>query len=254
MSQGTGGALVKAGGDSWFFLTADYAFGHSLERETAEVVKAAGGNVLGSVRHPLNSSDFSSFLLQAQSSKAKVVGLANAGADTVNAIKQASEFGITANGIKLAALLAFITDVHSLGLKAARGLVLTEPFYWDLNDETREFSKRFAARAGGQVPTAIQGGVYSAALHYLNAVEAVKTSSAGSVMAKMKDMPTQDPIFGKGYVREDGRKMHDMYLFQVKTPEESKGPWDYYKTVATIPADKAFRSLSESACSLVKRP
>jgi branched-chain amino acid transport system substrate-binding protein len=210
--------------------------------------------VLGSVRHPLNSSDFSSFLLQAQASNAKVVGLANAGADTVNAIKQASEFGLTTNGTKLAALLAFITDVHSLGLKAARGLVLTEPFYWDLNDETHGFSKRFAARAGSQVPTAIQAGVYSAALHYLKAVEAVKTKSTSPVMAKMKEMPTGDPIFGEGYVREDGRKMHNMYLFEVKASEESTGAWDYYKTIATIPADKAFRPLSESGCSLVKRP
>jgi branched-chain amino acid transport system substrate-binding protein len=253
-SHGTGAALAKAGGDSWFFMTADYALGHALERDTAEVVRASGGSVVGSVKHPISTSDFSSFLLQAQASKAKIIGLANGGADTINAIKQASEFGLTANGTKLAALLAFITDVHSLGLNVAHGLVLTEAFYWDMNEQTRAFSKRFAERAKGRAPTTIQAGMYSATLHYLKAVDALKSSATGPVIAKMKATPTQDPIFGSGYIREDGRKMHDMYLFEVKTPEESKAPWDYYKTIATIPAEKAFRPLSQSACPLIKRP
>jgi branched-chain amino acid transport system substrate-binding protein len=253
-SHGTGAAVARAGGDSWFFITADYALGHALERDTTEVVREAGGSVLGGVKHPINTSDFSSFLLRAQASNAKVIGLANGGADTINAIKQASEFGLTANGTKLAALLGFITDVHSLGLAVAHGLVLTEAFYWDLNDQTREFSKRFAARSKGRVPTQIQAGAYSATLHYLKAVEALKSSATGPVIAKMKATPTQDPLFGSGYVREDGRKMHDMYLFEVKTPEESKAPWDYYKTIATIPAESAFRPLSQSACPLIKRP
>jgi branched-chain amino acid transport system substrate-binding protein len=253
-SHGTGAAVANAGGDSWFFITADYALGHALERDTAEVIRESGGSVLGGVKHPINTSDFSSFLLQAQASKAKVIGLANGGADTINAIKQASEFGLTANGTKLAALLGFITDVHSLGLAVAHGLVLTEAFYWDLNDQTREFSKRFAARSKSRVPTQIQAGAYSATLHYLKAVEALKSNATGPVIARMKATPTQDPLFGSGYIREDGRKMHDIYLFEVKTLEESKAPWDYYKTIATIPAEKAFRPLSQSACPLIKRP
>jgi branched-chain amino acid transport system substrate-binding protein len=254
VSHGTGGALVKAGGESWFFLTADYAFGHALERDTSAVVLARGGKVAGSVKHPLNTSDFSSFLLQAQSAKTKVIGLANAGSDMINSVKQASEFGITANGTKLAALLAFITDVHSLGLNTAKGLVLTEAYYWDLNDDTRKFAKRFAEKAPGRVPSQIHAGAYSATLHYLKAVAALGSKSAKPVVEQMKKMPTKDVVFGEGSVREDGRKLHDMYLFEVKKPDESKGPWDYYKLLARIPADEAFRPLSESACPLVKKP
>ncbi|MGY3622477.1 ABC transporter substrate-binding protein [Bradyrhizobium sp. USDA 10063] len=254
VSHGTGGALVKAGGESWFFLTADYAFGHALERDTSAVVLARGGKVAGSVKHPLNTSDFSSFLLQAQSAKTKVIGLANAGSDMINLVKQASEFGITANGTKLAALLAFITDVHSLGLNTAKGLVLTEAYYWDLNDDTRNFAKRFAEKAPGRVPSQIHAGAYSATLHYLKAVAALGSKSAKPVVEQMKKMPTKDVAFGEGSVREDGRKLHDMYLFEVKKPDESKGPWDYYKLLARIPADEAFRPLSESACPLVKKP
>ena len=254
VSHGTGGALVKAGGESWFFLTADYAFGHALERDTSAVVLARGGKVAGSVKHPLNTSDFSSFLLQAQSAKTKVIGLANAGSDMINSVKQASEFGITANGTKLAALLAFITDVHSLGLNTAKGLVLTEAYYWDLNDDTRKFAKRFAEKAPGRVPSQIHAGAYSATLHYLKAVAALGSKSAKTVIEQMKKMPTKDVVFGEGSVREDGRKLHDMYLFEVKKPDESKGPWDYYKLLARIPADEAFRPLSESACPLVKKP
>jgi branched-chain amino acid transport system substrate-binding protein len=254
VSHGTGGALVKAGGDSWFFLTADYAFGHALERDTSAVVRANGGTVAGSVRHPLNTSDFSSFLLQAQSAKTKVIGLADAGSDMINAVKQASEFGITNDGTKLAALLAFITDVHSLGLKTAHGLVLTEAYYWDLNDDTRAFAKRFAEKAPGRVPSQIHAGAYSATLHYLKAIAAVGNKSTAPVLAQMKTMPINDVVFGQGSIREDGRVLHDMYLFEVKKPEESKGPWDYYKLLAKIPADEAFRPLSESECPLVKKP
>jgi branched-chain amino acid transport system substrate-binding protein len=253
LSHGTGGALVKAGGDSWYFLTADYAFGQALERDTSAVVVAQGGKVAGSVKHPLNTSDFSSFLLQAQSAKTKVIGLANAGADTINAIKQASEFGITEN-TKLAALLFFITDVHSLGLKAAHGLVLTEAYYWDLNDGTRAFAKKFAEKASGRVPSQIHAGAYSATLHYLKAVVAASgNKSGGAVVSEMKKLPTKDVVFGEGSVREDGRQLHDMYLFEVKKPEESKGAWDYYKLLAKIPAEDAFRPLSESTCPFVKK-
>lgn len=252
LANGTGGAMVKAGGDSWFFLTADYAFGHALERDTIAVVEKSGGKVLGTVRHPFPGSDFSSFLLQAQSSGAKVIGLANAGGDTINSIKQAAEFGITQAGQNLAGLLVFITDVHALGLQTAQGLVLTESFYWDLNDDTRAFAKRFAERNGGKMPTMVHAGVYAGTLHYLKAVEALKDKDPAKVMAKMKEMPTDDPLFGKGQVRADGRKVHDMYLFEVKKPEESKGPWDYYKLIATIPAAEAFRPLEEGECPLVK--
>lgn len=253
VSHGTGAALTKAGGDSWFFVTADYAFGQALERDTSAIVKARGGTVAGSVKHPLNTSDFSSFLLQAQSAKTKVIGLADAGADMINAVKQAGEFGLTANGTKLAALLAFITDVHSLGLKTAQGLVLTEAYYWDLNDGTRQFAKRFAEKAPGRVPSQNHAGAYSATLHYLKAVAALGSKSAKPVIEQMKKTPTNDIVFGRGSIREDGRKLHSMYLFEVKKPEESKQPWDYYKLLAEIPADEAFRPLSESECPLVKK-
>ncbi len=254
LANGTGKAVVKTGGDTWFFITADYAFGHALERDTAAVVQANGGKVLGEVRHPLNTQDFSSYLLQAQASKAKVIGLANAGGDTDNAIKQAAEFGIVKGGQTLAGLLVFITDVHSLGLQTAQGLVLTEAFYWDKNDQTRAWSKRFAEQNHGNYPTMVHAGVYSAVLHYLKAVTALKSHEDGArVVAQMKEMPTDDPLFGKGMIRIDGRKIHPMYLFEVKKPSESKGPWDYYKLRATIPADEAFRPLDEGGCPLVKR-
>jgi branched-chain amino acid transport system substrate-binding protein len=253
LAQGTGGAMVKAGGDTWYFLTADYAFGHALERDTGAIVTKNGGKVIGAVRTPFPGTDFSSFLLQAQSSKAKVIGLANAGGDTINSIKQAGEFGITAGGQKLAGLLVFLTDVHSLGLATAQGLVLTESFYWDTNDQTRTWSDRFAKANGGKKPTMVQAGVYSGMLHYLKAVEAAKSKDSAAVMAKMKELPTDDPLFGKGSVRADGRKMHDMYLFEVKKPAESKGPWDYYKQISVLPAEQAFRPLAESECPLVKK-
>ena len=253
LANGTGKAMVKTGGDTWFFLTADYAFGHALERDTAAVVEKNGGKVVGKVRHPFPGTDFSSFLLQAQSSKAKVIGLANAGGDTINAIKQASEFGITKGGQNLAGLLMFVNDIHSLSLATAQGLALTEAFYWDLNDKTRAFSKRFAPMYKGNMPSMVQAGVYGAVLHYLKAVEALKSDTDGkAIVAKMKATPTDDPLFGKGQVRADGRKIHDMYLFEVKKPSESKGPWDYYKLRATIPAAEAFRPLSEGNCPLVK--
>lgn len=253
LAQGTGGAMVKAGGDSWFFMTADYAFGHALERDTAAIVTKNGGKVLGVVRTPFPGTDFSSFLLQAQASKAKVIGLANAGGDTINSIKQAGEFGITQGGQKLAGLLVFLTDVHALGLQTAQGLVLTESFYWDTSDQTRTWSDRFAKLHGGKKPTMVQAGVYSGMLHYLKAVEAAKGKDPAAVMAKMKELPTDDPLFGKGSVRADGRKMHNMYLFEVKKPSESKGPWDYYKQIAVLPAEQAFKPLSESECPLVKK-
>ncbi|CAN7625612.1 ABC transporter substrate-binding protein [Bosea sp. LjRoot90] len=253
LAQGTGGAMTKAGGDSWFFLTADYAFGHALERDTSAVVTKSGGKVLGVVRTPFPGTDFSSFLLQAQASKAKVIGLANAGGDTINSIKQAGEFGIVAGGQKLAGLLVFATDVHALGLQTAQGLVLTESFYWDMNDQTRAWSERFAKLNGGKKPSMVQAGVYSGMLHYLKAVEAAKSKDSAAVMAKMKELPTDDPLFGKGSVRVDGRKMHDMYLFEVKKPSESKAPWDYYKQIAVLKADEAFKPLAESECPLVKK-
>ncbi len=254
LANGTGNAIVQTGGDTWFFLTADYTFGHALERDTTAVVTANGGKVLGSVRHPFPAQDFSSFLLQAQASKAKIIGLANAGADTTNAIKQAAEFGIVQGGQNLAGLLVFITDVHALGLQTAQGLIFTEAWYWDMTDENRAFAKEYAAANGGKHPTMVHAGVYSSVLHYLKAIEAMKNASDGAaVVAKMKEMPTDDKLFGKGTVRVDGRKIHDMYLFEVKKPEESKYPWDYYKLRATIPADKAFRPLEQSACPLVKK-
>ncbi len=251
LANGTGTAMVKRGGDTWYFLTADYAFGHALERDTGAVVTKSGGKVLGSTRHPLSATDFSSFLLSAQSSKAKVIGLANAGGDTVNAIKAAADFGIVSGGQSLAGLLIFVADIKALGLQTAQGLVLSESFYWDLNDETRAFSKRFAERQGGKMPTMVHAGVYAGALHYLKAVEALKDKDTAKVMAKMKEMPTDDPLFGKGQIRADGRKIHPMYLFEVKKPNESKGEWDLYKVVSTIAADQAFRPLNEGNCPLV---
>jgi branched-chain amino acid transport system substrate-binding protein len=256
LANSTGQALVKAGGDTWYFLTADYAFGHALERDTTAVVLKSGGKVIGTVKHPLNSSDFSSFLLQAQASKAKIVGMANAGGDTTNTIKQASEFGIVAGGQKLAGLLLFITDVHSLGLKVAQGLSFTETFYWDLNDGTRAFSKRFSERMKNKAqPSMVQAGVYSGLVHYFKTLDAMggNPHDGAKVVAKMKESPTDDALFGKGSIRADGRKIHPAYLFEVKKPSESKGPWDYYTLVGTTPADQAFRPLSESACPLVKK-
>jgi branched-chain amino acid transport system substrate-binding protein len=253
LANGTGTAVVKNGGNTWFFLTADYAFGHSLEQQTEAVVQKLGGKVVGKVRHPFPSSDMSSFLLQAQTSKAKIIGLANAGADTINALKQGAEFGIVKGGQQFAGLLVFLTDVHSLGLNIAQGLLLTESFYWDLNDETRAFSKRFAKLHKGAMPTMGQAGVYSGVLHYLKAVEALKSDAAGDkVVAKMKELPTDDPVFGKGRVRQDGRKIHNMYLFEVKKPGDSKGAWDYYRLRGTIPADQAFRPEKDGGCPLVK--
>jgi branched-chain amino acid transport system substrate-binding protein len=253
LANGTGQAIVKTGGDTWFFLTANYAFGLALERDTAAVVVKNGGKVLGQVRHPFPATDFSSFLLQAQASKAKIIGLANAGADTVNAIKQAAEFGIGKGGQSLAGLLVFLTDIKALGLPIAHGLIFTEAWYWDMNDANREFAKKFAAQNGGVYPSMVHAGVYSAVMHYLKAVEALKSDADGkAVVAKMKEMPTDDILFGKGTVRADGRKIHPMYLFEVKKPAESKGPWDLYKLRATIPADQAFRPLAEGGCPLVK--
>ena len=252
LANGTGSAMVKQGGDTWFFVTADYAFGHALERDTSAVVEKAGGKVLGAVRHPFPGQDFSSFLLQAQSSGAKVIGLANAGGDTINSIKQASEFGITQGGQSLAALLMFISDVHALSLQTAQGLVLTSAFYWDLNDQTREWSKRFSEKNGGKQATMVQAGVYASVLHYLKAVDALDDKDSAKVMEWMKANPSEDPLFGKGEIRADGRHVHDMYLFRVKKPEDSKGEWDYFETLATIPAAEAFRPLNEGGCSLVK--
>jgi branched-chain amino acid transport system substrate-binding protein len=249
----TGLATVKAGLDTWFFLTADYAFGQDLEKDTTNVVLKNGGKVLGSVRHPLNTSDFSSFLLQAQSSKAKVVGLANAGGDTINAIKQAAEFGLTrSGGQKLSPLLVFVTDIDSVGLETAQGLLLAEAFYWDLNDETRAFSKRFMERVK-RAPTAAQAGVYSSVTHYLKAVKAAGTTDSAAVMKIMKETPINDFFAKNGRIREDGRMVHDMYLFEVKKPSESKGRWDDYKLLATIPGNEAFQSLELSRCPLVKK-
>jgi branched-chain amino acid transport system substrate-binding protein len=252
LANGTGTAMTKHGGSSWFFITADYAFGQALERDTTAAVEKAGGKVLGDVKVPLNNQDFSSFLLQAQASKAKVIGLANAGGDTTNSIKQAAEFGIVKGGQKLAGLLVFITDVHALGLNTAQGLTLTETFYWDMNDQTRAFSKRFAPQDKGIHPTMVHAGVYASLLHYFKAVEALKGDDGTKVIAEMKKLPTDDPLFGKGSIRADGRKIHPAYLFEVKKPSESKGEWDYYKLVATIPADEAFRPLKDGGCPLVK--
>lgn len=254
LAKGTGGTLVKQGGDSWFFITADYAFGHALERDTTAAVTAAGGKVVGAVRHPFpGTTDFSSFLLQAQSSGAKVVGFANAGADTINSIKQAGEFGLVAGGQKLAGLLVFLSDVHSLGLKTAQGLVITDGWYWDRDDETRAWAKKFADKNGGKMPTMPQASVYSSTMHYLKAVDAAKTDEAKAVVAKMKEMPINDFFAKNGKIREDGRMVHDMLLVQVKKPEESKGPWDYLKILSVIPGDEAFRPMkAEFGCPLVK--
>jgi branched-chain amino acid transport system substrate-binding protein len=252
LANGTGGAIVKSGGDTWFFITADYAFGLALERDTEAVVLKNGGKVLGKVRAPINTQDFSSFLLQAQASKAKIIGLANAGGDTTNSIKQAAEFGIVKGGQNLAGLLVFLTDIHGLGLATAQGLIVTNTFYWDTNDQTRAFAKRFAAVDKGIYPTMVHAGVYASLLHYLKAVEALKSDDGTKVVAKMKEMPTDDPLFGKGTIRVDGRKIHQAYLMEVKKPSESKYPWDYYKVRATIPADQAFRPLADGGCSLVK--
>jgi branched-chain amino acid transport system substrate-binding protein len=244
--------MVQRGENTWFFVTADYAFGMALERDAANVVKESGGKVLGDVRHPLNSSDFSSFLLQAQASKAKVIGLANAGGDTINAIKQAAEFGLMKSGQKVSPLLAFITDIDSVGLETAQGLLLSEAFYWDLNDETRAFSKRFQERIK-RVPSAVQAGTYSSVTHYLKAVKAAGTTDSAAVMKIMKDTPISDFFAKNGRIREDGRMVHDMYLFEVKKPSESKGRWDDYKLLATVPGNEAFQSLEQSRCPLVKK-
>jgi len=250
---GTATAVVKQGGTSWFFLTADYAFGHDLQAQAERVVKANGGTVVGSVSHPFPNSDFSSFLLQAQSSGAKIIGLANAGQDTINAIKQAKEFGLDKGGQSLAGLLVFITDIHSLGLDTAKGMLLTTGFYWDMDDGTRAFAKRFGAKMNGKMPTMVQAGVYSQVTHYLKAVAAADTTEGIKVADKMREIPIKDFFAKNGHIRADGRMVHDMYLVQVKTPAESKGPWDYYKVIRTIPGDEAFRPLSESTCPLVKK-
>jgi branched-chain amino acid transport system substrate-binding protein len=256
LAHTTGQALVKAGGDTWFFLTADYAFGAALERDTTAVITANGGKVVGGVKHPLNTSDFSSFLLQAQSSKAKIIGLANAGGDTTNSIKQAAEFGIVKGGQKLAALLLFLTDVKAIGLETAQGLNFTETFYWDMNDDSRAFSKKFAARMkNGAPPTMVQAGVYSGLLHYFKALDGLggNPHDGIKVVEKMKSMPTDDPLFGKGEIQPNGRTIHSAYLFEVKKPSESKGPWDFYKLVGTVPGDQAFTPLAESKCALLKK-
>ncbi len=254
LANGTGRAVVKTGGDTWFFITADYAFGHALERDTESVVVKNGGKVLGKVRHPFPGTDFSSYLLQAQASKAKIVGLANAGGDTISAVKQAAEFGITAGGQKLAGLLVFISDVQALGLNAAQGLVLSETWYWDMNEDSRKFGREFAAANGGKFPTMAHAGVYSAITHYLKAVAALKSDADGAkVVAKMKAMPTEDKLFGKGSIRADGRKIHPLYLFEVKKPSESKYPGDFYKLLATVPANEAFRPMEDGGCPLVKK-
>ena len=253
LANGTGTAMVQRGGNTWFFISADYAFGAALERDASALVAKAGGKIVGAVKHPFPGTDFSSFLLQAQASGAKVVALANAGGDTINSVKQAAEFGIVKGGQSIAGLLVFISDVKSLGLATAQGLVLTESFYWDNNDQTRAFSKRFAEKMNGKMPSMVQAGVYAGTIHYLKAIEAMKAKDDGlKVINTMKSMPTDDPLFGKGSIRADGRKIHDMYLFEVKKPSESKGEWDLYKTLATIPADKAFRPMADGGCAMVK--
>lgn len=253
LANGLVRAVIETGGDTWFFLTSDYAFGHNLEEAASAAVKEYGGKVVGSVRHPLGSSDFSSFILQAQASKAKVIALANAGGDTTNAVKQAAEFGVTKNGQRLAGLVFGLNNVHALGGKAAQGLVAVSPFYWDMNDATRSFAKRFQAlHPKKAMPNEMQAGVYASVLHYLKAVAALDGNTAGDkVVAKMKEMPTDDPLFGKGTIRVDGRKMHPMYLLEVKAPDQAKDDWDYFKVTYTIPADKAFRPLKDGGCSLV---
>jgi len=251
LARGTGAAVVKAGGKTWYFLTADYAFGHALERDTANVVRAAGGQVVGQVRAPLNSSDFSSFLLQAQSSKAQILGLANAGGDTINSIKAANEFGI-GKTMKMAGLLIFINDIHSLGLSVTQGMQFTDGWYWDQNEETRAWSKRFEARVKRK-PSMIQAGDYSAVSFYLNAVKATGSDDGDTVMKWMKSNKVNDMFAKNGYVREDGRMVHDMFLMEVKKPSESKYPWDYYKQIAVLPGEEVFTKLSESTCKLIKK-
>src|SRR5450756_304557 len=256
LAHTTGQALVKAGGDTWFFLTADYAFGAALERDTTAVILANGGKIVGGVKHPLNTSDFSSFLLQAQSSKAKIIGLANAGGDTTNSIKQAAEFGIVKGGQKLAALLLFITDVKAIGLETAQGLNFTETFYWDMNDQSRAFSKKFSARMKNAAPpTMVQAGVYAGLLHYFKALEALggNPHDGIKVVDQMKSLPTDDPLFGKGLIQPNGRTIHDAYLYEVKKPSESKAPWDFYKLVGTVPGDQAFTPLDKRPCALPKK-
>lgn len=255
LSNGTARAVIANGGKSWFFVTADYAFGHALERDASDIVKTLGGAVVGHVLAPFPTMDFSSFLIQAQGSKADIIALANAGGDTITAVKQAQEFGITQAGQKLAGLLVFLSDIHGMGLPVAKGLLLTESFYWDMNDKTREWSKRLAARNSGKYPTMVHAGVYAAMTHYMKSVQAMdkkQAKSGAAVVANMKATPTDDALFGKGQIRIDGRHIHDMYLFQVKEPKESKGAYDYYKLVSTVPADKAFRPLADGGCSLVK--
>ncbi|UFS74714.1 ABC transporter substrate-binding protein [Tardiphaga sp. 37S4] len=247
-----GSAIVKQGGDSWYFITADYLFGHSIERDTGDVVRAAGGKVVGSAKHPLNTADFSSFLLQAQSSKAKIIGMANGGGDTINTIKQASEFGIVAGGQKLAGIVMFISDIHSLGLKMAQGLIITEAYYWDLNDRTRAFGKKFFDKMK-RMPTMNQAATYSATLHYLKSVQAAGTRATKPVLAKMREMPVRDAFTDNGVLREDGRMVHSMFLLEVKKPEESKAPWDYYKVLAEVPGDQVFRPMKDGGCQYVKK-
>ena len=254
LANATGREVVKSGGDSWFFLTADYAFGQALERDVTKVVTESGGKVQGSVKHPLNASDFSSFLLQAQGSKSKIIGLANAGGDTINAIKQASEFGIVSKGQKMAGLLVFITDIKALGLETANGLILSESFYWDRDDATREFAKKFAAKHKGAMPSMVHAGVYSSVLHYLKAINELKSGKDGkAVIAKMEATPTEDVVFGKGSIDANGRKRHSMYVYEVKPPGESKAKWDYYKLIREVPADIAFRAPADSGCSLLAK-
>jgi branched-chain amino acid transport system substrate-binding protein len=253
LSNGTARAVVAEGGKTWFTLTADYAFGHAMEAEVKNVVARLGGSVVGGVRTPINTQDFSSFLLQAQASKAEIIGLINAGGDTINSIKQSVEFGIPQGGQKVVATVLYLSDVHSLGLKVAQGLQFTESFYWDMNDDTRAFAKRFAPRNNDRYPTAMQAGVYAATLHYLKAVDELGASGDGkAVVQQMKKLPTDDPLFGKGTVRADGRKLHNMYLFEVKKPEESRYPWDYYKLIKTIPPGEAWRPLEDGGCDFLK--
>jgi len=254
LANAAGREIVKNGGDTWFFLTVDYAFGAALERDATKAVEASGGKVLGAVKHPLKTPDFSSFLLQAQSSKAKVIGLANAGGDTINAIKQASEFGIVSKGQQMVGLLMFIADVNALGLPTAQGLVLSESFYWDRDDQTRAWSQKFAAKHDGAMPTMIHAAVYSSLLHYFKTVAELKSAKDGkAVVAKMEAMPTDDTLFGKGTIDPNGRKRHAMYVYQVKTPAESKAKWDYYKLIREVPADQAFRAPADSGCPLIKK-
>jgi branched-chain amino acid transport system substrate-binding protein len=250
VGNSTAKAVVRQGGKSWFFITADFAFGHSLENEASAVVKGEGGRVLGSVRHPFNSPDMSSYVLQAQASRAEVIGLANSSIDAINSIKQARDFGVAAGGQKMAAMIMLINDVHGLGLEAEQGLYLTEPFYWNFDPQTRAFSDRFAARLGGRRPSMIQAGVYSSMVHYMKAVKAAGSTDGKTVVANMKELPTEDALFGKGRVRVDGRKIHEMHLFQVKSPSESMQPWDYYKLVSSVPAEEAFRPLADGRCLL----